>query len=353
MDFASDNWAGAAPRVMEGLAEAAAGPAPAYGADAWTARAEAALGRFFGRDVAAFFVATGSAANSLALAHPMRPGGVAFCHADAHVVADEAGAPGFLGGGLALERLPGRHGRIEAAALAERLALYPEAGALRHGRPIALSLTQATESGTCYRADEVRALADIAHGRGMIVHLDGARLASALAFLGAAPAELTWRAGVDVVSLGFTKTGAWCAEAVVFLDPATAGDFAVRRKTAGHLFSKSRLVAAQFLALLEDDHWRELAGHANRMAARLAEGVLATGRARLAWPCESNEVFLHLDRTAAERLRAEGANFYPWSARELAPEDRPAESEELVRLVTSFATGEDEVARFVERLAAG
>ena len=350
MIFASDNWASVTPAVAGKLAAAMADMAPGYGADRWTAAAEAAIAEWFEHDVAVFFVATGSAANSLALAHASRPGGVAFCHADAHLAADEAGAPSFLGGGLVVERLPGALGRIDAEAFRERLALYPD-GVVHHGQPVALSITNVTEYGTCYTPAEVAALAEIAKRRGLTVHMDGARFANALAFLGSTPADLTWRAGVDVLSLGFTKAGCWCAEAVVFFGAGRATDFAYRRKAAGHLFSKSRFVAAQFLAMLEGDHWREVAGRANRLAAELGERVAATGRGQPAWPSESNEVFLHLDAAAAQRLRGEGAAFYGWAARELRTADRPPAGRELGRFVLSFASTEADIAAFAERLA--
>jgi threonine aldolase len=224
MIFGSDNWASVTPTVAARLTEAMADHAPGYGSDSWTAAAEAAIAAWFEHEVAVFFVATGSAANSLALAHASRPGGVAFCHADAHLAADEAGAPSFLGGGLVLERVPGPLGRIDPDGFREKLALYPE-GVVHHGQPVALSITNVTEYGTCYAPAEVAALAGIAKARGMSVHMDGARFANALAHLGCSPADLTWRAGVDALSLGFTKAGCGCAEAVGFFDRARGVDF--------------------------------------------------------------------------------------------------------------------------------
>lgn len=352
MHFASDNWASVAPEVADALAAAAAaGRAPAYGGDETTARAAARLAAFFEREATVLFTATGTAANAIALAATAAPGGVAFCHRDAHVLADEANAPGFFAHGLRLDPIDGARGRIAPDGLAERLAAYP-AGAIRHGRPVALTLTQVTEVGTVYRPDDVAALAETAHAHGLAVHMDGARLCNALAFLDAAPADLTWRAGVDILSLGFTKLGAWCAEAVVVFDERLARDLVLRRKQAGQEFSKMRFAAAQFVALLEGEAWRRHARHANAMAAALGEAAVATGRAARAWPCESNEVFLRLERGLADRLLAGGARFAPWDTPGIAPGDRAGPGEGIYRFVTDLFTREDEIAAFAERLRA-
>ncbi len=345
MNFASDNWTGASPRIAEALTTAAGGHAPAYGGDPLTADVTAMLSRIFERDVAVFFVGTGTAANALALAHVARPGGVVFCHREAHIAADEAGAPEFLSGGSRLHGIAGASGKIAPADLRAAIALYP-AEAVFHGQPAAVSISQLTEAGTAYAADEVASIASVAHEAGLPLHMDGARFANAVVGLGAAPADITWRAGVDMLSFGGSKNGCFAAEAVVFFDPAMARGFEFQRKRAGHLFSKSRFIAAQFAAYLDGDHWLELAAHANRMAARLAAALASAGGARLALQPGGNEVFAYLSEEADQRLKSAGAFFYAWSAEGLGVE--PASVDEvLVRLVTSFRTSDEEIEQFV------
>ena len=352
MHFASDNWAAPVPEVARALAGLAGeGRAQAYGGDATSARAEALLSAFFGRDVTVAFTGTGTASNGIALAALGRPGGIAFCHVDAHVIADEANAPMFFAHGLKLQPVPGARGRMDPAALSEAIARHPP-GDYRHGTPVAISLTQVTEVGTCHTLGEIAALTAIARARGLAVHMDGARFANALAFLDVSPADMTWRAGVDVVSLGFTKLGAWCAEAVVAFDDGLREEILVRRKIAGHEFSKMRFAAVQFVAMLEDHAWLRHARHANGMAARFVEAVEATGRARPAWPCQSNEVFLAMDVDLADRLVAAGARFYRWDAEGTVAEDQPVAGEAVYRFVMDHATNEAEIDGFAARLAA-
>lgn len=352
MFFASDNWAGAPDSVFAALAAAAEGFAPGYGVDPLSLAVERKLSELFGREVAIFFVATGTAANSLALAAFGRPGGMVFCHHDAHIAADEGGAPEFLGSGLRMRGLPGEGGRLAPATLAAALGRIGE-GNVHQGRPAALSLTQSTEIGTVYRPADVAALAALAHAAGIGVHMDGARFANAAARLvaeGTAPSEVaaesTWRAGVDVMSLGFTKLGAIAAEAVVFFDPEQAREFPFLRKRGGHLFSKARFVAAQFDALLEGGRWLELAAHANAMAERLAAGLKAVGAVLPVEP-EANELFPLLPVESIVRLRTAGAQFYDWTTEN----ETPPEGFGMVRLVTSFATTHEHVDRFVELCA--
>lgn len=348
MSFASDNWAGASDRVMALLAEANAGPAPAYGADAWTRRADAAVAEFFEHEVATFCVATGSAANSLALAALLKPGGVVFCHVDAHIARDEAGAPVLFAPGTVLHLVDGPAGRIGIDDLAAALASY-RPGNVHQGRPGVLSLTNINEIGQPYTPDETADLAAQAKARAMAVHLDGARLMNAVA-CGLAPADLTWRAGVDAVSLGLTKTGGWCAEVVVFFDPARAEDARYRHKQGAMMFSKNRFAAAQVVALLTDGHALDLARHANAMAARLADALAAAG-AVLLYPAGSNEVFAWLTAAAADRLAPAGITAYPWhaySGRHPAP---PTPEHGLHRFVASFRTTADEVERAAAAVA--
>lgn len=350
MIFASDNWAGACDAVLDAIAAAGrAAPAPAYGADALTARVEARLAEIFEHEVAVALVPTGTAANALACAPFTPPWGAVVAHEEAHLAVDEAGAPEALTGARLL-RLPGRRGRLEAEALARRLAETPVGP--HHGTLSLLSLTQANEYGLVHSPAETAALSDVAKRHGMAVHMDGARFANAVARLGAAPADLTWRAGVDVLSFGGTKGGCFMAEAVILFDPARREELAFRRKRAGHLVSKHRLIAAQFDAWLADGVWLRLAAHANAMADRLAAGIAASGSARLAWLPQANEVFAHVPDDLAARLRAAGATFYEWSIAALDADDRPRPGENLCRFVTSFATTADDVDRFVDVLKA-
>lgn len=342
MRFASDNWAGASEPVLAALVAAARRGGPAYGEDELTRAVERRFAELFEREVAVFLVATGTAANALALAAWARPGGLVFCPREAHIAVDEVGAAEFFGGGIKLIGLDAVAGKLSPATLAAALDRVP-AGAVHHGQPVAVSIAQLTELGAAYRPDEVAALA---HGRGAALHMDGARFAAAVAGLGVAPAELTWRAGVDVLSFGGTKNGCVAAEAVVFFDPAQARDFGFARQRAGQGLSKAWFVAAQLGAYLEGDHWLELARHANRMAARLAASIRASSRARLCLEPAGNEVFAVLPAALDAALRAAGALYHPWSADGVPPEARPRDGERMVRLVTSFQTSEAEVERF-------
>ncbi|MDH7793991.1 MULTISPECIES: beta-eliminating lyase-related protein [unclassified Beijerinckia] len=345
LDFASDNASGASRKVLEALVAANDGSVPAYGADPFTRRAEERLGEVFERDCIVFLLATGTAANALALAALTPPYGAIFCHAHAHVMNDECGAPEFFSAGAKMIGIEGGAGKITPAALAASLAAYP-AGVVKQVQPAALSLSQASESGTLYRPTEVAELAALAHGHGVRVHMDGARFANAVAALGCAPADITWRAGVDVLSLGASKNGAFACEAVIFFDKALAADFAYRRKRGGHTLSKGRFLAVQMLAWLEDGHWLELARHSNARAGRLAAALAAIPGVRLPWSVEANEVFAILPKVADLALKQAGARYYPWSADRLADSERPGRDEVFVRLVTSFTTREADIDRF-------
>jgi threonine aldolase len=256
--------------------------------------------------VRVFPVATGTAANSLALATLVPPWGAILAHEGAHVVRDECGAPEFMSGGARLLLVPGADGKLTPAAL--RTALADNPATVHTVQPRAISLTQATELGTVYRPAELAAIGALARERGLALHVDGARFANAVAFLGCHPAELSWRAGVDVLSFGATKNGAFGAEAVVFFHPDRIADFELRRKRAGHLLSKMRFVSAQLLACLDGDLWLRNATRANALAQRLA---VAAGPL-LRHPVEGNEVFIAADAARLARLRAGGFEFYDW-----------------------------------------
>jgi threonine aldolase len=332
--FYSDNTATACPEILAAIAAANHGHARAYGDDEWTQQLDAAFGRFFARDVRAFAVATGTAANSLSLATLSPPYGAIFAHEEAHIAVDECGAPGFFSGGAQLAVLPGQDGKLAASTLAR--ALDGHGRSVHSVQPAALSLTQATELGTCYRPAEIARLADVAHIQGLKVHMDGARFAGALAFLGCEPADITWRAGIDVLSFGATKNGALAAEAVVFFDTTLVRDFELRRKRAGHLLSKSRYVAAQLLAYLQPQVWLHNARRANDLAQQIGR---AAGPLRL-HPVEANEVFLQLGAERKAALRARDIEFYDWG-----PAGGPA-----ARFVVSWDQPDEDVPTLCEAL---
>ena len=344
MHFGSDNWSGCHPAISANLERHAAGFARAYGASDLDKAIEARFNDLFERDVAVYFVGTGTAANSLALAALNRPGGVAFCHREAHMIEDECGAPEYFTGGARLHPVVGPAGRIDPGLLARELKRFPP-DFVHAGQPMAVSITQATEAGTLYSLDDIAAVSKVAKAHGLPLHMDGARFANALVALDCTPAEMTWKAGVDALSLGGTKNGCWCAEALVFFDPQAARDLPFIRKRAAQLFSKTRFIAAQFEAYLENGLWLETASHANAMAARLASAIDASGQMRLAWQPQANEVFAIVDKEKMERLQAAGAVFYPWNPPH-GFEDSIGEGETLTRLVTSFATTADEVEAF-------
>lgn len=308
MHFYSDNTGTICPEILEAIVQANQGFAAAYGEDPWTQRLDAVLTEFFGTPVRAFAVPTGTAANALALAAVSPPYGAIFAHEQSHVIRDECAAPTFFSGGAQLVELRGPQGKLTADILAAALDANPVS--IHSVQPSAVSLTQVTEAGTAYRAAEISALSELAHRRGMRVHMDGARLANALVFLDCEPAHVTWRAGVDVLSFGATKNGALAAEAVVFFDATLAHDFELRRKRAGHLISKSRYIAAQLIAYVESGAWHRNASRANALAQELAAHA---GR-WLMYPVESNELFLDLGVLARERLRTARFGFFDWGA---------------------------------------
>jgi threonine aldolase len=336
MNFCSDNTAGAHPKILEALAAANGGAAMPYGNDELTRKVERRIGELFERDCAVFLVGTGTSANALALSVLAPNYGAVFCHPESHINMDECGAPEFFTGGAKLVGIAGAHAKIAAADL-DRAIGAAGIGVVHHVQPAAVSITQATEAGTVYRPAEIAAIAAAAHARGLALHMDGARFANALVHLGCTPAEMTWRAGVDALSFGATKNGAFAAEAVVFFDPARAASFGYRRKRAGHLWSKMRFLAAQLDAYLADDLWLANARHANRLAADLARGLSGIGSVRLEHPVEANELFVTLPETVIRGLEADGFRFYRWLD----------ESSKTLRLVTSFETDPAHVGAFV------
>jgi threonine aldolase len=344
MNFGSDNGAGVAPQILDAILASSCVYAPAYGADVYTARAQALLSETFETKVAAFLVTTGTAANALALSALANPWDAVFCHEEAHIHDDECGAPEFFAGGAKLIGIAGDGGKITLDGLRETLERFPR-GLVKSSQPGVLSLSQATEAGTVYGVSEVSELSSMAHRNGISVHMDGARFANALVSVKATPADMTWRAGVDILTLGATKNGALACEAVVFFDAGRAENFAFQRKRGGQTLSKGRFLGAQMEAYLANGLWLRLAEQANGSARRLAHGLAQTPGVRLAWPTEANEVFVVAPKATVERWRAAGAVFHEWSTRSLAPDSAPGDREALVRLVTSFETESSEIDR--------
>jgi threonine aldolase len=341
VNFCSDNTAGVHPQILDAIARVNSIPnVMPYGNDEITKGVGARLNEIFEREVEFFAVATGTAANSLALAALSPPWGAVFCHELAHIQQDECGAPEFFTGGAKLMPLPGADGKLQAAALDGALQ-GAGAGVVHHVQPAAVSLTQASECGTVYGASEVGAIGEICRKHKVGLHMDGARFANALSGLNVSAADITWRAGVDVLSFGATKNGAMAAEAIVVFDKALAATMAFRRKRAGHLFSKMRFLTAQLDAYLSDDLWLKSAAHSNAMARRLADGLQALKGVRLLYKVQANEIFPVMPLAMKSRLEAAGFSFYEWPT----PEARAGEI--ALRLVTSFSTDPAHVEKFL------
>ena len=332
MRFFSDNAAAAHPRVIEAIA-AANQIDTAYDGDELSKRLDGAFSDLFETEVRAFWVATGTAANCLALGALCPPYRAILCHRDAHIEVDEAGAPGFFTAGAKLILLDGPGAKIAPEAVADACGRIRKD--VHQVQPAAISITNATEYGLVYRAAEVAAIGDIARHHGLALHMDGARLANALASTGESPADVTWRAGVDALSFGFVKNGGLNAEALILFRTDLAEEIAVRRKRAGHLQSKGRYLAAQILAMLDDGLWLDNARAANAAARTLA----AAAPDRLSYSVEANEVFLRVSADEAARLRSRGFDFYDWG---------PGE----IRLVTSWDQQGEPLGRLAAAIAA-
>jgi threonine aldolase len=339
MHFASDNTAPVSPEILAAIAEANTAQVSSYGADALTQRLTNRFKEVFETDLAVYPVSTGSAANALALSCLVNPYGAVICADEAHIATDEGGAPEFFTGGAKLLTVPSADGRITPMQIEAAVARAVDGG-VHHVPPEAVSITQSTEWGTVYPAGEVGSIGEVCRRSGLPLHMDGARFANALVHEGCSPAELTWKAGVDVLSFGATKNGALAAEAVIFFNPALAVGFERRRKRAGHLWSKMRFLSAQLHAFLENDLWLANAAIANAHAARLAEGLAALPGVRLMQRVQANELFVAMPAGLIERLQAEGAVFYRWI-------EMPGESNPIIRLVTSYTTTADQVERFL------
>ncbi|MBV9687881.1 MAG: low specificity L-threonine aldolase [Alphaproteobacteria bacterium] len=336
MDYRSDNTGRAAPEILDALVRANHDTALGYGADEWTADLQRRFSDLFETAVRVFPVATGTAANALALASLGPSWGIVYCSELAHINTAEANAAGFFGGGIKLAAIGGMHGKIDAALLAEGLAgIAP--GQLHKGQPTAVSLTQATDLGAVYSIDEIGNVAETAKRRGLRLHMDGARFANAVARLGCTPADATWRSGVDIMSFGATKNGGALCDAIVVFSPELTDGLAVQLRRAGQVWSKMRFASAQLIAYIENGLWLEMARASNGIAARIAAGLRDIPAARLLAPIEANEIFLELPDGAMDGLERDGFQFY-------------RRSRTLARFVCRFDTTEAEADALIAAL---
>lgn len=347
MRFASDNSGPVHPRVMEALHAANEGWALPYGNDPWTERAVQKVRDVFeAPEAAVYFTATGSAANALALATITQPFQTIFCTAEAHIEEDECNAPEFYTGGAKLTLVPSEDAKMSPDALSE--LLESKSGKTVHSAQMGpLSLTQVTERGTTYTLDELTALTTVAKASGLPVHLDGARFANAMVALGCSAAEMSWQAGVDIVSFGGTKNGLMAAEAVVIFDPSLAWEFELRRKRGGHLFSKSRYLSAQMDAYLTDGLWLDMARLANTAGQKLADGLRTLPNVNLLHPPDANMIFAALPTAAHRRLHEAGAQYYPGAGATEAADDATTNA----RIVADWSCPDSHIDQFLKLVA--
>jgi threonine aldolase len=340
LNFRSDNESPAAAEIMQALVEANKGTAWSYAEDEWTNRLDSTFSELFETDTTVVPLATGTVANSIALACVTPPWGSVYCHAGAHIFRDESGAPEFFGNGLRLVPVFGENGKVDAQML--RQSIKQDAGHGVHSyAPSTFSMTQSTEAGTVYQVNETEALCDAAKEFSMATHMDGARFANALSSLGCSPAQATWRAGIDMLSFGTGKNGCMSAEALVFFNDSSLRDRAERfRKRSGHLLSKMRYVSAQLLRYIEDDLWLNLASNANRQATAFATAVDRHPDARLEYTPEANEIFVRWSEPGFNALGETGVQFLVW----------PGQSD-LARFVFSYQTSDQETAELCRRFA--
>jgi len=301
--FASDNVTGACPEVMDAVVAANSGIATSYGDDEWSSRLQTKLSEIFETDVEVFLAVSGTASNALALSSLAPVFGKIYCHELSHINTDECGAPEFFTGGAKLIPMRSSNGRIKANELAETIR---GSGNVHVTQPSVVSITQSCETGTVYQLDEIKAISKIARKHKMSVHMDGARFANALASLDVSPAEMTWKSGVDVLTLGGTKNGCLAAEAIIFFKPDMVGNFPYLHKRSGQLLSKMRFISSQLEAYVTDDLWIRNAQHSNSMAKILSEGLNAFSNIELAYPTQSNEVFVNLPRELIDYLNNAG-----------------------------------------------
>lgn len=337
MNFCSDNIVGIHPRILDALIAGNGGAVLPYGNDPYTRKAEARLCEVFERDLAVAMMATGTAANALALSLMASPVSAIFCRSGAHLQDSEAGAPIMYTGGARIVGIDGREGLIEPGDLDRALGSFDASSMMC--KPAVVSVTQASELGTVYSLQHLRAIAEVCRRHDVRLHMDGARFANALVYLGCAPAEMSWRAGVDVLSFGATKNGAMAADAVLVFDPALAATLRMRQKRGGLIFSKHRFLGIQFDAYLAHNLWLELARAANALAAELAAGLARCTQAEILYPVQANEVFVRLPESMLAGLESKGFQFYRRGGG-------------VIRLVTACTTSPEDVASFVAAVAA-
>ena len=301
--FASDNVTSACPEVMDALIAANSGIANSYGDDEWSRILKRKLSEIFETDVEVFLTVSGTASNALALSALAPVYGKIYCHELSHINTDECGAPELFTGGAKLIPMRSSNGRIIASDLSE---IIRGAGNAHVTQPSVVSITMSCETGTVYQLDEIQAISKVAHEHKMSVHMDGARFANALVSLDVSPAEMTWKSGVDVLTLGGTKNGCLAAEAIVFFKPEMVGNFPYLHKRSGQLLSKMRFISSQLEAYISNDVWISNAKHANAIAKILSEGLSSFSFIELAYPTQSNEVFVHLPRNLIEYLNTAG-----------------------------------------------
>lgn len=331
LNFRSDNESPASTAILEALQEANQGSAWAYADDHWSGRLDDAFSELFGTATTVIPVSTGTVANSIALAAVCPPWGSVYCHRNAHIYNDESGAPEFFGNGLRLVPVQGADGKFEASRL-EALIRENEGHGVHSYLPAAVSLTQSTEAGTVYQAEDIEAICAVAAGRGMTVHMDGARFGNAVASLDCDPGDISWRAGVSMMSFGASKNGCLAAEALLLFDKPELKETAERlRKRSGHLLSKMRFVSAQLLAYIENGRWLDMASHSNSQAARFAAAIEAHPEAGLEFTVDANEVFVKWSPAGFRRLERAGIQFLNWPGRD-----------DLARFVFSHCTPEEE-----------
>ena len=333
--FASDNYAGICPEAWAALAEANQGHAPGYGDDVWTQKAADLIREIFETHCDVFFVFNGTAANSLSLASMCQSYHSILCHEIAHIEADECGAPEFFSNGTKVLLMPGANGKVVPSEIERMVKKRTD---IHYPKPRAVSLTQATELGTVYTPDEIKAIWAKAKSLGLRIHMDGARFANAVASLGVTPKEITWQAGVDVLCFGGTKNGIHVGEAVVFFNRELAREFDYRCKQGGQLASKMRFISAPWVGMLKDGVWLRHAAHANKMATNLETKLRPLSQVNILFPREANAVFAELPQAAIDGLRAKGWKFYTFIG------------QGGCRLMCAWDTTESDVDQFVSDL---
>jgi len=335
--FSSDNVTGACPEVMDAIVAANDGIVESYGNDKWSLNLQKKLSEIFETDVVVFPVVSGTAANALALSVLSPAFGKIFCNELSHINTDECGAPEFFSGGAKLVTMTSDDGKINAKDLSQNIR---GTGIVHLSQPAAVSITQACETGTIYQLEEIKSIAETAHEHGLKVHMDGARFANAIVSLDVSPAEMTWKSGIDVLSFGGTKNGCLTAEAVVFFKPELVGNFPYLHKRSGQLLSKMRFISAQLEAYVSNDVWLRNARNANAMAKLLSEGLASFPDIKLAYPTQSNEVFVHLPSSTINLLNAKGYN--------VSEDELDGKS---VRFVTAWNTVSDDVDKLISTIS--